>query len=436
MTKIRDHCLLDEKADWRDKLKLIVSTMRELSSQTDPQRMVQLYGKRMAELIPRDGLVALSRRDLQAPSYRITRSSQWKEAVNPWQSKDRLPQFDRGLLGELLYGDEPRIIDDLEIAPDDPAAEYFAGMRSLVAIPLYDKGVAINMVVLLSREPGTFRHESLPEHVWMSNLFGMATQTLVMADKAKSAYEVVDREMQIVADIQRSLLPVSLPEIPGLRLAAHYQTSTQAGGDYYDFFPLPGGKWGILIADVSGHGTPAAVFMAVTHSIAHTHDGPPEPPGRLLSFINHHLTARYTTGSGTFVTAFYGIYDPAKRSITYASAGHPTPRVRHADGSIDPLNSVSGLPLGINPDERYDETTATFKNGDVVVFYTDGITEAHGSGVIELFGTERLDKAIRPCVSGPGQFLEATLKAVDEFTRGAPANDDRTLLVMQVADTK
>src|SRR5204863_327292 len=153
-------------------------------------------------------------------------------------------------------------------------------------------------------------------------LFGRATQNLVLSEEVKRAYESLDREMQVVADMQRSLLPRELPQIPGLQVATHYQTSRRAGGDYYDFFKLPNGMWGILIADVSGHGTPAAVMMAVTHSIAHTHNGPPQPPSLLMKFINDHLTARYTTDTGNFVTAFYGIYTPESRSLTYSCAGH------------------------------------------------------------------------------------------------------------------
>ena len=94
----------------------------------------------------------------------------------------------------------------------------------------------------------------------------------------KHAYEIVEHELKVVADIQRSLLPQVLPAIPGLELGAYYQTSQWAGGDYYDFFPLPDGRWGILIADVSGHGTPAAVMMAITHSLAHGLPGQPDPP--------------------------------------------------------------------------------------------------------------------------------------------------------------
>src|SRR5204863_816635 len=126
----------------------------------------------------------------------------------------------------------------------------------------------------------------------------------------REAYDAVDDDLRVVADIQRGLLPAKPPAIPTLGVAAHYQTSKRAGGDYYDFFPLPDGRWGMLIADVSGHGTPAAVLMAVLHSIAHTYPGPPTPPGELLRHVNRVLTERYTANSGAFVTAFYAIYDP------------------------------------------------------------------------------------------------------------------------------
>ncbi len=275
--------ILDHRTDWTKRLAMIVDTMREMSRQTDPEAMVRAYGARMSELMPSDRRLSLSRRDLEPPRYRITRSTTWTEAINPWKEKDRLPLFTSGLLGELIYADDARIIDDLQVAPDDPAADYFAGMRSLMAIPMFDQGVALNMVVVMRREPAAFQRDELPEVVWMSNLFGRAAHNLVLSEEVSKAYQAIDQELKIVGDIQRSLLPVHLPAIPTLELAASYHTSERAGGDYYDFFPLPEGKWGILIADVSGHGTPAAVLMAITHSIAHVFPGqggapPPRPP--------------------------------------------------------------------------------------------------------------------------------------------------------------
>jgi sigma-B regulation protein RsbU (phosphoserine phosphatase) len=266
----------------------------------------------------------------------------------------------------------------------------------------------------------------------MANLFGRATQNLVLSGELRSAYEAVDREMQIVADIQRSLLPTDVPVIPTLDMAVHYQTSRRAGGDYYDFFPLPDGRWGLLIADVSGHGTPAAVMMAVTHSIAHTHHEDPDPPSRLLNFINRHLAMRYTNGNGTFVTAFYGIYDPKTRTITYSNAGHNPPRHKRAGGVVvGSLEGGQNLPLGIDADEHYTDAAETFAPGDSMIFYTDGITEARATSG-EMFGLERLDHLLLSGEPAAPELLRQVLASVEDFTGGAAPTDDRTLLVARV----
>jgi sigma-B regulation protein RsbU (phosphoserine phosphatase) len=421
--------------DTRQRLALIVDTMREISGQTDPQIIAKIYAARMRQLMPTDRFVALSRRELGQPQYRITRSSLWTEDVNPWKERDRLPLLTGGLFADLIWGDEPRIIDDLSavLATDDPARDYFTGMGSLVAIPHFDQGVALNMVVLMRTETAAFDPDELPEQVWVNNLYGRATHNLVMAEHVKAAYEAVDQEMKTVADLQRSLLPDPLPKIPTMALAAHYQTSQRAGGDYYDFFPLPGGLWGILIADVSGHGTAAAVLMAVTHSIAHTYPGPATPPGELLRHVNHVLTERYTLRSGAFVTAFYAVYDPATRTIAHASAGHPPPRLKRcSDGSLALLDGHHGLPLGIMTDEEYPEGRVKLVPGDQIVFYTDGITEAE-NGAGEPFGLRRLDQVLENCAVGAGDLLKEVLRELDTFTAGRAPTDDRTVLVAKIS---
>jgi sigma-B regulation protein RsbU (phosphoserine phosphatase) len=428
--------LLAAHGTWEQRLAFVVDMMRDVSRQTDPQQMVADYGKRMRQIVSSDANMSLSRRDLDHPLFRITRSSRWEQGPNPWKQKDRLPVFEGGLISGLIWGDEPVVIDDIstDLAEDDPAIEYLRGYRSLVAVPLYDKGVALNMVVLLKSEAGAYNRERLPEHVWMSNLFGRATHSLVMADQVKRAYDQLDRELQVVADIQRSLLPTQLPQIPTLDLAAHYQTSTRAGGDYYDFFELPDGRWGILIADVSGHGTPAAVIMAVTHSIAHMLSEPPVPPSRLLNFVNRHLAARYTNGNGTFVTAFYGIYDPASRTLSYASAGHPAPRlIRCGSRDVTSLAGASSLPLGIDGEEIYEDTQHPLRVGDTFILYTDGITEARNPQG-EMFGTERLDAAADCQGRGAVGTLESVLRELDGFGHGRTLGDDRTLLVARVRE--
>jgi sigma-B regulation protein RsbU (phosphoserine phosphatase) len=421
--------------DWHERLAITVDVMRELSRVSDPQAMNQVYTRRMVELFPTTRQISLSRRRLEEPLVRVTRSSTWPGEINPWLQPERLPVLNGGLFAELIYGDQPRIIDSLDIDSDDPAAEYLEDQHSLIAIPLYDHGAAVNMVVATREDPFAFPPERFPDLVWMSNLFGRATQTALLSKKLQSANEASDHEMRMVAKMQQSILPAKLPSIPTLDLAVHYQTSSQAGGDYYDILQLPKNRWGILIADVSGHGALAAVLMAITHSLTKTYTGPPWPPGLLLSYLNRHLSAHYTSAFGSFVTAFYAIYDPDRGTLTYANAGHVPPRlVRCADGSRQALEGKKRLPLGISEREEYPEEVLVLVPGDQVIFCTDGITDAENTRG-ESFGHEGLDKALEGCPIGAQAIVDAVINELRRFTGNAAAKDDRTLLAAKFVAT-
>ena len=427
-------------------LDYIVDMMREVSRQQTPEDLVRVYGERMRTMVPVDRMVNLSRRDMPAGTFRITRDTRWGEQIDAWREIDRHPVLAGGLLGELIYGNRPVVIDDLEgrFPPDDPALPVYEGQRSLLALPMYDGGEALNMVILLRERPNAFPHALLPQQVLTSNLFGRTTTTLVLSEtlkeqteRVKGAFEAVDQELAVVADIQRSLLPTCLPKTDSLHLAAYYETAERAGGDYYDFFPLPDGEMGIMVADVSGHGTAAAVIMAVCHSIAHTLADldPPRRPGALLAALNRALCARYTRDTGTFVTAFYAVYNPATRRLTWCSAGHNPPRVKPGCGN--PPYGLTGpihLPLGIDPDEDYAGATVDFKPDDLLVLYTDGITEARNPAGEpgDLYGTDRLDAVIDKCGLNAQQIVDRIVAAVGEFTGHSPPTDDRTLLVAKV----
>jgi serine phosphatase RsbU (regulator of sigma subunit)/CHASE3 domain sensor protein len=259
-------------------------------------------------------------------------------------------------------------------------------------------------------------------------------------DQVQALLKELDQELQAVGEIQRSLLPMQLPSIHGVEMAAAYQTSRRAGGDYYDFFRLPPERpgddrvrYGILIADVSGHGTPAAVLMAVTHSIAHGFAQPAQSPDAMLAFVNRRLCQGYITPNAAFVTAFYAIYNPRTRELIYSSAGHNPPRLRRAGASsFEALNDAQSLPLGVEIDEPYETRRRTLGRGDTLVLYTDGITEAR-SRSDELFGTERLDEALMSSGKSPSEILAATLAAVERFD-GNVVHDDRSILILHVLD--
>jgi len=417
-------------ASWEHRLRFMVDMMKSISTHTDPQQMVAAYGEYMQQIQRIDRSVSLSRRNLAHPLVSITRSTMWTGPVNPWREKTKLPIIDRGIFSELIYKDEPTIIDELNVDPSDPAYEYFHGMGSAIALPLFDNGHALNMVVSMRKEPRSYSHDLLPEQVWTSNLFGRATHNLVLRDELKRALDAVDRELRTVADIQQELLPHKLPSMKTLELAPHYVTSKWAGGDYYDFIPIGDDRWGILLADVSGHGTPAAVFMALTHSLAHTAPNPGDPAA-FMRCVNEQLCRRYTHDTGRFVTAFYGVYDDRTRTLTYTNAGHGPPRLRTATGVVRPLGQQRSVPLGIDFEERFVVEKHTFSPGDTIVLYTDGVTETRDN-TDELFGTDRLDAAVAQIDTDAANTVAMILEAVDKFRVNVVQNDDVTLLVAKV----
>jgi phosphoserine phosphatase RsbU/P len=428
--------MITGRRPWREELEIIDRTMRAISGVRDPEELVNVYWTEIGELLPIHDYIAMSRRNVDPPSFLITRSSRFAENLNPWTQRDRLPRLSGGLLGEIAYGNKPVIIDDLpsRLAPDDPGRTYLDGFGSLVALPQYDGGEGLNTTVMLL-PPGTaIDHAAIPMLHWHTGLFGRGTQNLVLRNQLADTLAVLDRELKVVGEIQHSLLPQSLPVIPGFELGAHYLTSARAGGDYYDFFPLDGGRWGIFIADVSGHGTPAAVLMAITHAIAHSQPGTHTPPGAMLDYLNTQLARSYTR-DGTFVTAFYAVLDPADRTVTYSRAGHNPPRLVGRNG-VRALDETGGLPLGILEQQTYGQCKVTLGEGDLLLLYTDGITEAmtapKAGGVRALYGVERLDRVLLDSVAQrPEECLNRIRADVAAFCENAAPIDDQTLIAIR-----
>ncbi|MCX5662130.1 MAG: PP2C family protein-serine/threonine phosphatase [Planctomycetota bacterium] len=423
---------------WQEELEIVDRTMKAISGITDPEELVEAYWTGIGDLLPIMDFVALSRRGERPPNFLVTRSSRFTEHFNPWTQRDRLPRLTGGILGELIHANKPVIIDDLpsRLSVDDPGYFYLQGFERLVALPHYDSGESLNVSVMLIQPGFEVDRTMIPIMHWQSALFGRGTQNLVLRNQLADVLAELDRELQAVGAIQRSLLPSTLPTIPGFDLAAYYQTSARAGGDYYDFFPLGDGGWGLFIADVSGHGTPAAVLMAITHAIAHSQPGTHAPPGSLLGYLNSQLARTYTRG-GTFVTAFYAVLNPKARTLTYAVAGHNPPRLVRGDRVVS-LDEIGSLPLGIDANQVYEQATISLEPSDLLLLYTDGITEAMApakDGSRELFGQDRLDGLLLGRHAGAANTAEETIAQVREavavFSENAPPTDDRTLIAIR-----
>ena len=250
-----------------------------------------------------------------------------------------------------------------------------------------------------------------------------------LADRLADANHLLDREALAVGRLQRELLPDALPRIPGYEWSVHYETCTRAGGDYYDFTLLAGGRVGILIADASGHGAPAAVVMAMTRTLLHTATEPFPGPDRVMARLNREMGRLLP--DGWFVTACFAVLDPPSGMLEYSLAGHAPPIViRARTGSPEVLPAAGGPLLGPFPEVTYEAGRTCLEPGDALVLYTDGLTEAEDIDR-RLLGEDAVRAA---CGSAPSLKPDAIrarmLDCVTRHRAGVAASDDLTVLIL------
>jgi sigma-B regulation protein RsbU (phosphoserine phosphatase) len=242
----------------------------------------------------------------------------------------------------------------------------------------------------------------------------------------------LQEEMAIGQKIQLSLLPESCPDIPGWSFVASYQAARQVSGDLYDFIPDPNNPdvLHLVIADVTGKGVPAALFMAVCRTIIRTEAQNGRSPADLLIRTNQQLMQEKR--SLPFLSVFFGSLHLKTGRLVYAVGGHDRPYwLRAGDGTIRQL-AGQGMLLGAFPAIRLDECEVTLAPGDSLVLYTDGVTEARSEA--DLFDEARLEAVLAGCLSASaGQIAQGILDAVNEFTGSLPQSDDMTLVVIQRA---
>jgi sigma-B regulation protein RsbU (phosphoserine phosphatase) len=231
--------------------------------------------------------------------------------------------------------------------------------------------------------------------------------------------------------MQRRLLPRKLPSIETLGLAAHYTTSRYAGGDYYDVVDAGSGRWGIMVADVAGHGTPAAVGMAMVRTAFHARPDLFAEPAAVLIAINQHF--KYYWEETGFVTALYGVYDAGRRSMRIACAGHPRPLLCHGTSRrVEELEIPATIPLVIGPLGDVPVTDIQLNRGDRMLFYTDGIAE-RSNAAGDFFGPERLAAGLAATDAADApQLVKRITDAVEVFAGGCEPPDDQTLLLSVV----
>jgi sigma-B regulation protein RsbU (phosphoserine phosphatase) len=248
--------------------------------------------------------------------------------------------------------------------------------------------------------------------------------------KLRDANRRFERELALAGRVQASFLPSELPLTPGWQIAAALKPARQTSGDFYDVISLPNGRLGLLVADVVDKGVGAALFMALCRTLIRTYASRhPARPELVLSAVNHRVLSE--TETDQFVTAFYGILDPATGTLTYCNAGHPPPLLfgREPGKVAQPLTRT-GMALGIVETEDWEQATARLAPGDVLVLYSDGVTDAE-NGQEAAFTQQRLQACVRANLERSAQEIQgALLGEIKEFVGQAIQFDDVTLMVV------
>ncbi len=249
------------------------------------------------------------------------------------------------------------------------------------------------------------------------------------------AHQRVEQELALAGQVQASFLPDDVPHVPGWQLAATLEPARQTSGDFYDVIPLPNGRLAIVVADVADKGMGAALYMALSRTLIRTYAVEYHTrPDYVLRVANRRILA--DAQAGLFVTVFYGVLDPATGTLTYCNAGHNPPYLL-SPRNEDTVQALirTGMPLGIAGGVTWEQGVVQLAPGDMLVLYTDGVTEAQ-DGRETFFGEERLLEAVRANWGRPAQDVQdALLAEIHEFVGDAPQFDDIALMVV-VRDPK
>jgi serine phosphatase RsbU (regulator of sigma subunit) len=299
-------------------------------------------------------------------------------------------------------------------------------VHTMMAVPLQTQERIIGLLYVDSpfilRE---FTKDDLSLLTLMANVaaFRIENARLVEIEQGE---RIMKRDLSQAAEIQMGMLPKKAPEIPGLDLAGYNAACRTVGGDYYDFFPYSGGKVGLALGDVSGKGMPASLMMMGLHARVHVLAEDPGNLGAFMARINKATCAQCP--SNRFITFFFTLLDSETGEMAFANAGHNPPIVVRADGSAEMLEG-GGPVLGILPVAPYGEMKGRLDPGDMIVLYSDGVTEATNVSFDE-FGEERFIEVLKRHHGEPADdIVQAVTRALAEFTSGAPQADDITLLV-------
>ena len=319
-------------------------------------------------------------------------------------------------------------INALEL--DSPALAELRAAGVKLVVPLVSQGELIGVLNLGPRM--SEQEYSSDDRKLLDNLAAQAAPALrvgqlVRQQQAEAATrQRFEQELEVAKLIQQNFLPKQLPELSGWQVAAYYRPAREVGGDFYDVIPLPEGKVGFVVGDVTDKGVPAALVMAATRSVLRASAQRLVNPGETLERVNEHLCPDMP--EKMFVTCLYGVLDPETGHFRFANAGHDLPYVKTADGSEE--LRARGMPLGLMPGMPYEEKETVLQPGDSLLLHSDGIVEAH-SPDREMFGFPRLKQCVADYPGG-GELIDRVLSDLHAHTGpDAEQEDDITMVTLQ-----
>ncbi|MFZ5926887.1 MAG: SpoIIE family protein phosphatase [Acidobacteriota bacterium] len=340
-------------------------------------------------------------------------------------------QISRTAQERVLRGKESLLIQD---ASSDEKLRMQAsiisqGVRSLMAVPLQTKELVIGLLYLDSASAArAFTREDLNLITVMANIAAVRIEIARLAE-VEERERRVSLEMEQAAEIQRGLLPACPPGVKGLEIAAFNQSCYFAGGDYFDFFERPDGRLLIVVGDVAGKGMPAALLMASVQARMQVLVEIEHDLARLAEILNR-ITAAHCPGN-RFVTLFLCEIDPSSGEICYVNAGHNPPFVLRRNGEAETL-AGGGLILGVLRTAPYQAMQSRLDEGDMLVLFSDGVTEAENSATGEQFGEERLIESLAAAsAAAPEEMIGRVRAAVSAFAGSVSGSDDFTLVMVK-----
>jgi serine phosphatase RsbU (regulator of sigma subunit)/anti-sigma regulatory factor (Ser/Thr protein kinase) len=328
------------------------------------------------------------------------------------------------------FSTAPGVVEIDKLQMDSPALHLMKAAGVKLAVPLVSQGELIGLLNLGPRR--SEQEYSSDDRRLLNNLATQAAPALRVAQLARQQQvearerERMEHELRVARVIQQTLLPKELPNIEGYELAAHWQPARAVSGDFYDFFTFPDGRLGIVVADVTDKGVPAALVMATTRTLLREAAEHLVSPGKVLERANELLVPDIP--HNMFVTCLYILLDAESGEFIFANAGHNLP-IKCGGGQAQELNA-RGMPLGLIPGMKYEEQKGSLDPGESVMLYSDGLVEAHNS-MGEMFESPRL-VALLKIYSGGAAQIQASLNELAVFTGPDwEQEDDVTLVTLE-----